>query len=644
VPTTNERIVPPLPAFRRLRWWTPGSNFAWAASIFLTGLGAKLGLILYHGMAFPHWDQWPAEAIETFVPWLTGKFSLATLFAAHNEHRIVLARIYDLLLLWLNGQWDSLLEMTGSAVIYCAGVAAFGWVMESLLGRKSWPLLWVVLVLEMALPFAWENTIWAIQNQLYFMCVLSWLTLWLLGLYPAWSWRWWCGATAGVLALFTQAAGCLAAAAVGCVTVFVVLKRLRDWRRHLPTWIVCGALVVAGLSLKVNVPGHELAQPGSAAEFLAAFAKALAWPCVRWACYAPIALLPVCVLGWVSLRSPGAPKPAELLIFGIAIWAMLQALAAAYARGVGGAPPAFRYMDFLSFLAIANALGIWLLVEEYGWRKRFPILTGAGAAVWMVGCVAGLGFLTERVWVQYIPEVDAEQAARLASARAFMATDDPAIFLNEPATNRPVPNPEADLWLFRHPALRPVLPICVREPLRVVPETNGDGAFVPHGWLLSEADAPTERSWGSYSDRKEAARGKFESRPISASRLPFLEIPVAGDLGAPGLSLKLIELNSGNITEVTPPYAPHGTWLNVPVRAPAGPFKLVARDDSDSGWFAFKEPIEMGRLSRWTLRFLSGWECLVVLGGGLCLLNLTRWRRQRAEEPPLSNGGPNQTG
>ncbi len=622
MPSSNDRIVS---ASRGPRWFEFGSNFAWVVSIFLTGLGAKLGLILYHGMAFPYWDQWPGEAIETFVPYLTGKFSLATLFAPHNEHHIVLTRIYDLVLLRWNGQWDSLLEMTGSAMIFCAGVAVFGWVMASLLGRRSWPLLWAALVLELSLPFAWENTLWAFQSQFYYLCLFSLLTIWLLALYPAWSWRWWLGALAGVVTLFTIAAGCLAAAAVGCVTVFAVLKQPRDWRSHWPTWILCAALVVAGLWLKVNVPGHELAQPRSVVEFLAALGKALAWPCVKWAWYAPIALFPVFLLAWVSLRSPDALKRSVLLIFGVAVWAMLQALAAAYARGIGGGAPAFRYMDFLSFLAIANGLSIYLLIAEFGWRKRFPILTCAGTAAWTLGCVVGLGFLTQRVWSKYIPEVDAEQSVRLASARAFMATDDPAIFQNELVTNRPVPNPDADIWLFRHPALRPVLPVCVREPLRIVPQTNGDGAFVPHGWLLSEADAPTERSWGSYSAQKEAARGKFESQPIQASRLPYLTIPVAGDLGAAGLSLELIELSSGKVTEVTPPDTPQGTWLNVTVRAPKGPFKMVARDDSDAGWFAFKEPIETGRLSVWTLRFLSVWEYLLVLGAGVSLLNLARW-------------------
>ena len=79
---------------------------------------------------------------------------------------------------------------------------------------------------------------------------------------------------------------------------------------------------------------------------------------------------------------------------------------------------------------------------------------------------------------------------------------------------------------------------------------------------------------------------------------------------------------------------PQGTWLNVHVRSPAGPFKIVARDESDDGWVAFKEPREMGRLSVWTLALLPAWNNLLVLGVGGFLLNLARWRGEPREALP----------
>ncbi|HZQ48647.1 MAG TPA: hypothetical protein VFC07_16635, partial [Verrucomicrobiae bacterium] len=537
-------------------------------------------------------------------------------------------RAAELLLLKLNGQWDSRLELLCNATFYCAATAGLGWMLATWLGRRSWPLIWVIFALDLALPFAWENTLWAFQNQFYFLIVFSLLTMGLLGLSRPLSRWWWLGTVAGIGAFFSMATGFVAAAVAGAMSLSRVCKGKEKWQPHLATWVVCGGLVLGGLYFRINVPGHEQAQSHSFVEFLRALGKGLAWPCVLWAWYAPVALAPVCVVVWRRLRSAETFRRPELFLFGTAGWVVLHALASAYARGIGGGPPAWRYMDYLSLLAVVNCLSLYLLHEEKQASRRFKMWLRAGTAIWTAGCITGLCYLTWQVQHRFLPEIALEQAVRQASARAFMATDDPGVFLNEPVTNRPVPNPEADVWIFRNPYLRPIFPVCFREPLHVAPATNSDDSFVPHGWLLSEADAPTERSWGSYSGKKEAARGIFESLPIQAGTLPYLVVPVAGDLGRPGLSLKLVEVNTGREISVTPSEIAHGEWLNVVVRAPSGPFKLVARDESETGWFAFKEPIEMGRFSLWTVRVLATWEALVIIGAGLFVLNLVRWRKQ----------------
>jgi hypothetical protein len=605
------------------QWWNFGSHFAWAASLFLTGLGAKLGLILLYGRPLPYLDQWPGEAGELFHPYFSGQFSIATLFHPHNEHWIFFTRVLDLALLRLNGQWDSLLEMACNAVIHCAGVAGFGWVMASLLGKRSWLLIWPVLALDLALPFAWENTLWGFQSQFYFLLIFSWLTVWLLGLHKPWSRRWWLGTVTASAAVFTVASGFLAAAAVLVLTALAAWKQ-RDWRRHLPTWAICAAIIVLGLALKLSVPTDHATQARTAGDFLRALGKSLAWPWALSPWYAPVNFIPLLLLGWMCLRTPEPLKPEELLIFGMGIWATLQALAGAYARGSGGQAPAWRYMDSLSFIAIANVLAAFVLLTEYRPRKKLGswlplVLTG-----WTLSCLGGLGFLAHRVWSRTLPEVVAERAAQLATTRAFMATNDRRVFETQPDGNRLVPNVDADVWFLDHPAIRAILPACAREPLPLAPAQITSNAFIRNGWLLATADAPTETSWGSYSAQQAAARGMFESQPVRSSSLPYLEIPVAGDLGTEGLSLELVELNSGKVTEVRPSVPPGGEWVNVRVRAPAGEFKVVARDDSDTRWFAFKEPREMGAWSFWTLRLLACWKYFIILGVGGFLLNLAR--------------------
>ena len=592
------------------RWWNLGGHFAWAASLFLTGLGAKLGLILSQGFSLPYHDQWPGEGFDVFLPYLSGKFSAATLFQSYNEHWIYFTRVLELGLLRLNGQWDSLLEMACNAVIHCAGVAGFGWVMASLMGKRSWLLIWPVLALDLALPFAWENTLCGFQSQFYFLLIFSWLTIWLLGLHQPWSGRWWLGAFAGLAALFTIASGFLAAAAVIALTALVAFKQ-RDWRRHLPTWGFCAAIIVLGLALKFSISVDEVDQAQTAGELLRAAGKSLAWPWVILPWYAPLNLFPLLMLGWICVRSREPIKSRELLILGMGMWGILQALAGAYARGHGGGGPASRYMDSLSFISISGALAVLVLLKDHRPRFRNGLLLYAALACWTLGCLAGLGDLTHRAWTGAIPEMFDEQTAQLKAARAWVTTGDPRVFLAQPADKRLAP---LAAKLMSEPLVRTVLPASVREPLHVTPAQITSNAFVRSGWRLETADPPTETSWGSYSEQQTAARGTFESQPVKRSAMPYLEIAVAGDLGAEGLSLELVELNGGRVMEVRPVSPPGGEWVNVHVKAPAGEFKVVARDDSDTKWFAFKEPREMGRWSFWNLRLLAAWKYFVILG------------------------------
>jgi hypothetical protein len=182
---------------------------------------------------------------------------------------------------------------------------------------------------------------------------------------------------------------------------------------------------------------------------------------------------------------------------------------------------------------------------------------------------------------------------------------------------------DAVVWLLRHPDVRRILPACVRDSLRIAPAPQTDPIFVPNGWRLNKPDPPTEVSWGSYSQQQGGgSRGRFESLPIRQSTLPYLEIPVAGDLGRPGLSLELADVASGRTFAVTPPAIPGGRWINAYVPAPAGEFKLVAVDDSDTAWFAFKEPREVGRLSYWAMRTAEAWKYFLAAGLALLVFNL----------------------
>ena len=196
----------------------------WMLSLLLVGAGARLWLIQTFGTPLPFWDQWD-ETRVVFVPFFQGKLSLADLLSPHNEHRIFFTRVYDLSLLLLNGQWDNQLQMVANVFIYSATLAGFGWLLGRLLGRNFWLLITLPLMLTLALPFAWENTLAGFQSQVYFMTFFSLLTLWLLGFYKPGSLPWSCGVLTACCSLFTMGSGFLAPASVCALVTLRMLVR-----------------------------------------------------------------------------------------------------------------------------------------------------------------------------------------------------------------------------------------------------------------------------------------------------------------------------------------------------------------------------------------------------------------------------------
>ena len=580
----------------------PRGFFLWALSLFLLGMGMKLAMMHRCINALPYFDQWEAEGMALYVPYFENALHISDFFRAQNEHRIVLTHIYDFVLLLLNKQWDSQLQMVLNAVIHCATVAGFAWLMAGLMGRRYWIFIWPAAALAVMSPFGWENALWGFQSQFYFLLLFSLLTIWLLGNEPfSPRWRW--GIAAGIGALLSMASGLLAAVAVGAVLMLEILKNPGRWRRCLPTLIACAVLIVAGLLFE-NRDFRELNMAHSASDFFSCLGRNLSWPTGLYPWLAPLNLFPLLLLAWVYFRSPEKGQPAERMILGIGIWTILQSLATAVMRGAGGLPPAFRYMDTLCFLFIANILSIALLMLKYRSQLRFAPVWYVAFVLWLVPCAVSLWTLNQRAWENVIPFWADYQRNRVELTRAFLATNDENVFTTAREIDRPWNFVPGLVFLLRTKDIPPILPACARVPLKVTPKDATASAFVPGGAKLDQPDPKFEFCLGSYSTSGASVTGTFESAPMTSS-LPYLEIPVAGNLGTPGLSLQLVELDSGKTHDIKPAHEPGGTWMNVDVKAPSGKFKLVARDESSTGWFAFRPPGEMGRLSFWAQRIVG---------------------------------------
>jgi hypothetical protein len=63
----------------------------------LVVIGAKCWMIACYGSPTPFWDQWDAEAAGLYPNFLSGTLNFSDLIAPHNEHRILMTRLWSLL-------------------------------------------------------------------------------------------------------------------------------------------------------------------------------------------------------------------------------------------------------------------------------------------------------------------------------------------------------------------------------------------------------------------------------------------------------------------------------------------------------------------------------------------------------------------
>ena len=139
----------------------------------LVVIGAKCWMIASYGSPTPFWDQWDAEGVILYPKYLGGTLQISDLIAPHNEHRILVTRLWSLLLLALEGYWDPILQMVANTLILGVVVALFIAAFRPILDRWSWLAFALFSMVIFSLPFGWDNTLSGFNSQWYFLLLFS---------------------------------------------------------------------------------------------------------------------------------------------------------------------------------------------------------------------------------------------------------------------------------------------------------------------------------------------------------------------------------------------------------------------------------------------------------------------------------------
>jgi hypothetical protein len=216
----------------------------------------------------PFWDQWDVEASWLFVPYHEKGLSWRMMFSLANEHRIFFTRLLALDLLVTNGQWDPRLQQLVGAALHAFNAVLLVTVFWIANHRRRLDLLALIGVLSFAPPFAWENTLLAIQSAAYLLVLFTILSLSLITLYPAGKTGWLLGWMCAACALFTFASGILVLVAITGITALKLANDRERWREFATNGVFAGALMALGVAaMAPPVAGHAPLKARTVGEF-----------------------------------------------------------------------------------------------------------------------------------------------------------------------------------------------------------------------------------------------------------------------------------------------------------------------------------------------------------------------------------------
>ncbi len=569
--------------------------------------GARLWLIFHYGSDQPFHDQWTAEGF--YRNWFDGNLEWQIFFYPHSEHRPALTRLLAMAEFWLNGQWDARLQMVVNLGIYLLVVGTLMEFTRRHLSARGALVAGFVAMVLFAQPANCENALWGFQSQFYLLLLLG---AWhILGsTRERLDWCWFLAQGAGLLGLFSMAAGVMSASAVWILSAFDVVRG-ENRRRAIVTLVVNTLLIaIAWWSFPASPAAHE-ARVQSAPQFFAALAYLLAWPLSSW--WGAVLIVPWC---WLAVRRKESRAHRGLVALGL--WCGLMIAAFAFGRGSSPGTIAVRYQDVLTVALFVSATAIvllWSTAREHRrvWTAAAMLwLTLVGVGCWRVNRPAELGRVLGE-WRDYF-------ARQQTVIREFLATDDEQVLSKDPFVRSFLPQFELARDLLRDPRMRARLSASLVPPLELQRDADRSVGFeaLPSENVFSPtADAPREQ--------------RYVSAPLVRTGMRVLRFSVRGSDGSNDEGLWL-ERSDGSRVKPLGSAATGARWKTINFTPGEDDVRVVARAHAGST-FAFTAPIEVGTLSWLIPKMLSSW-LYVLVAGGACLLvaSLSAWYRGAAEK------------
>jgi hypothetical protein len=575
-----------------------------AGLFFLLVTALRLTLLGLFGADSPYSDQW-GELAGWLRPFQDGTLDWTSLFAPHNEHRIVLERVLATGLFLLNDrQWDNLVQAALDVFLF-AGLATL--LFRSMLNRfgpASWPVPALLLV-ACCLPCGFENLLVGFQFGFYVLIALAVYGIWLCASRPTGIAHTLLAGVIAYVSLFALASGLFTAAAMAIAVALRLRAKRGSWLAALPLFAILASATVAGCLLLVPNPQGANLRAQDLGQWLDALRMVGSWPVPSsWLSFA-LVWLPMAVGGVVLIWRREADS-AGIAALAAGLWTAAQVATLAYGRANDMLYVHSRYTDILAVGVLVNALFCLRLASTLA-VPASPRLRIAIACAWLTAAIGGYAWQGAK-GVKDMLDFAATRQLQSDNIRNYLLSNNPGVIDSAMPWNLPLNNKASLKAMLGEPAVRNMLPAGVRQPLSLGAYGNG---FSVNGLPPSFTRPKGPGAYGSYGPTGNANTARMSS-VVLHSRFSFLQFSVAGDLGSEEIDLQL-QASDGSLTPLLPSSSPANAWKQVTAAAPAGGFSLRAEDASSKRWLAFTPPVEMGRLSGWTHRLLDAAPVLLGL-------------------------------
>ena len=569
-----------------LSWWLFLIYGASACALFYM----KLRLIGTCGNATPFFDQWQAEGAHLYKPFLDGTLAWPRLFAFHNEHILFTTSVLALALLNLNGLWSPLLQMVVNAGLHTVAVIFSIVLLSHSVGRRYAPALLAFSLILFGIPYAWENSLIGMQELVYFVFLFGVACLWLTTTGKPFSARWWSGAACALLGYFSFASGILVLAAATVLALVFYASGLRKTRNQWIAGVFLGGAFILGAMQTPSLPYHVYLRATSFSHFTEAWIKVLSWPVHASFFSALIRNAPALVFaGYLLWKRPPA-EDRRWFLFALILWGIGSATSIAYGRAKSPLEP--RYLDDFAFFILVNFACLISILKNSFHGKRFWKIMGAGT--WTLTLLISLGYYA--YW--YLPDnLTAKRENGIIqeiNTRNYLRTGDPGHLKKKRFLQVPFPDPKWLASILASPAIRGILPTCLRDPQTSLSfESQPDGTFIPKGFSPATPERG-DSTWGSYNAQGNVAEGRALIRFAAPPKNLWLALPVAGYPRNAGMSIE-IEQN-GHRSPLVIKENPEESWGVIYTRVGDGPFSILLTDSSPTAWLAIGAPAAAGRL------------------------------------------------